>query len=49
MYGLSLVLVAYAVAQLVRGDGFLAAFFATLPLRDTRMRQALDHNRARRE
>jgi sodium/hydrogen antiporter len=28
MYGLGLVLAAYAVAQLVGGDGFLAAFFA---------------------
>ncbi|MDB5057200.1 MAG: hypothetical protein JWO59_672 [Chloroflexi bacterium] len=30
MYGLGLVLAAYAVAQLVGGDGFLAAFFAGL-------------------
>ncbi|HWE61219.1 MAG TPA: cation:proton antiporter [Chloroflexota bacterium] len=30
MYGLGLVLAAYAVAQIVGGDGFLAAFFAGL-------------------
>src|SRR5919201_83942 len=30
LYGLGLVLAAYAVAQLVGGDGFLAAFFAGL-------------------